>query len=714
MFAHITGRKVATERRKEPNPTQPNRTETNRTEKSNAPNTRVAVAPADARVAPSAGVVALGTGASFTSHPKSNAYFRNSKRVSCAAASDSRARGDRSNFNAHRNRDSSAVGQTERARAQLIPRVHRRAEERRRAVLAQAGKIRARLERARGELRGGVPGGGFFHRALRALRSLVLRSVLAAFRDAPRFDDRVEEVQRGEFSLVRRAGVRAREERAHEPFRPFFARDGAEDERVGFLGGERRGAFATVTHIIRRFLIAEHSPSTRDLAYHHRRSQLPGLHAREQPAQHRPERAHEFERVAARPRVTAHDRALEELARDFKRGAVVAAGGEHDGGDPRHARRVEQRSRSRRAQQRDERAAAPLAPRGVVTAPTRARPSPSIVFSNGGTHHARHAVTAFPPPRPKHTTSGPPPIGPRVVPPSFFFVFSFFRFFESPSGAVADADADASSSSPPPPFAARSSSSSISSRSFALSAATSVPAAQLTESSRIASSVSASNSGATARSLRAPRRRVATERGTYRPLQCAPLFRSCRVAAMRNASSCGVFVFAFAFAFARRRSKMLLTSSKCSNAAWTSFTVCDSGSSQFAHRMPSTLSDNLSDITTLAVAVASATSACESLGFSIASHTAGRAPSYNNVHDSCVSSSIFASVRRRRVGIGATRAAADAAVRIPRTAASLPNGVNVAACSRKLVPLGANATASIGDPGVERRQTELKGAEGGY
>ena len=88
MFAHITGRKVATERRKEPNPTQQNRTETNRTEKSNAPNTRVAVAPADARVAPSAGVVALGTGASFTSHPKSNAYFRNSKRVSCAAASD--------------------------------------------------------------------------------------------------------------------------------------------------------------------------------------------------------------------------------------------------------------------------------------------------------------------------------------------------------------------------------------------------------------------------------------------------------------------------------------------------------------------------------------------------------------------------------------------------------------------------------------------------
>ena len=110
MFAHITGRKVETERRKEPNRTEPNRTEPNRTEKSNAPNTRVAVAPADARVAPSAGVVALVTGASFTSHPKSNAYFRNSKRVSCAAASDSRARGDRSNFNAHRNRDSSAVG----------------------------------------------------------------------------------------------------------------------------------------------------------------------------------------------------------------------------------------------------------------------------------------------------------------------------------------------------------------------------------------------------------------------------------------------------------------------------------------------------------------------------------------------------------------------------------------------------------------------------
>ena len=122
------------------------------------------------------------------------------------------------------------------------------------------------------------------------------------------------------------------------------------------------------------------------------------------------------------------------------------------------------------------------------------------------------------------------------------------------------------------------SSSSISSSNFALSSLISVPAAQHTLSSRIASRDSSRRFGRISRSLRAPSFGTSAARGTYRPFVETPRSRSREATRSRKP-----------FDFEKR-------SVSASNAPCTSFTVCVSGSSQLAHSAVKTRSTSAGGI----------------------------------------------------------------------------------------------------------------------
>ena len=189
--------------------------------------------------------------------------------------------------------------------------------------------------------------------------------------------------------------------------------------------------------------------------------------------------------------------------------------------------------------------------RAYFATPTFSRPGESNAARSGGIHHDRHAATAGPPPASTHTSFAPP--RPRLL------------------ALVA----------PPPP---RARSSCISRRRRAERAETSVAAAVHTESSRIAANVSESTSGRIARRFLAPSLGTSVARGTYRPLLDASFARR-RAAASdkkRRASSGDA-------------DAPVLASTISSNAACTSFTVCDRGSSQLDHKMRSTRDVNSSE-----------------------------------------------------------------------------------------------------------------------
>ena len=136
-------------------------------------------------------------------------------------------------------------------------------------------------------------------------------------------------------------------------------------------------------------------------------------------------------------------------------------------------------------------------------------------------------------------------------------------------------------------------------------------AAVHTESSRIAANVSESTSGRIARRFLAPSLGTSVARGTYRPLLDASFARR-RAAASdkkRRASSGDA-------------DAPVLASTISSNAACTSFTVCDRGSSQLDHKMRSTRDVNSSDSTP---AVASSGSSSDDASSPSPSAGAGRA-----------------------------------------------------------------------------------------
>ena len=144
--------------------------------------------------------------------------------------------------------------------------------------------------------------------------------------------------------------------------------------------------------------------------------------------------------------------------------------------------------------------------------PARSRPGRNNALSVTGIHHSRHLLSATPPPSRMQTSSRPRP---RPLSVSPFFPLPLPMTHRSDGvwlgvpGSI-------------PRFADSRSSLSISQRSAALSSLISVPAAQHTLSSRMASRDSSRRFGRISRSLRAPIFGTSAARGTYRPLLCAP------------------------------------------------------------------------------------------------------------------------------------------------------------------------------------------------
>ena len=124
----------------------------------------------------------------------------------------------------------------ERAQSQFIPRVHGGAEQRSGALLAETRRVRRRLERVRARretfgIRTGI-----------RRRVGIRTGVRWRLGGIPRLSHRVEEIERGVFSLVRRSGVRRRQKRAHEPPGPRRAPFTPLERRLRLLGRRRASA----------------------------------------------------------------------------------------------------------------------------------------------------------------------------------------------------------------------------------------------------------------------------------------------------------------------------------------------------------------------------------------------------------------------------------------------------------------------------------------
>ena len=144
--------------------------------------------------------------------------------------------------------------------------------------------------------------------------------------------------------------------------------------------------------------------------------------------------------------------------------------------------------------------------------PVRSRPGRNNALSVTGIHHSRHLLSATPPPS-RMQTSSRPRARPLSVSP--FLPLPLPMTHRSDGGGLGVPGSI-------PRFADSRSSLSISQRSAALSSLISVPAAQHTLSSRMASRDSPRRFGRISRSLRAPIFGTSAARGTYRPLLCAP------------------------------------------------------------------------------------------------------------------------------------------------------------------------------------------------
>ena len=145
--------------------------------------------------------------------------------------------------------------------------------------------------------------------------------------------------------------------------------------------------------------------------------------------------------------------------------------------------------------------------------PARSRPGRNNALSVTGIHHSRHLLSATPPPSRMQTSSRPRP---RPLSVSPFFPLPLPMTHRSDGGVWLGVPGSI------PMCADSRSSLSISQRSAALSSLISVPAAQHTLSSRMASRDSSRRFGRISRSLRAPIFGTSAARGTYRPLLCAP------------------------------------------------------------------------------------------------------------------------------------------------------------------------------------------------
>ena len=196
--------------------------------------------------------------------------------------------------------------------------------------------------------------------------------------------------------------------------------------------------------------------------------------------------------------------------------------------------------------------------------PARSRPGLRSASASGPTHHARHDANAAAEPS-------------AATVPSSLPARRVFADREPSSSSDAVFDVLRAAASP----------STVSARSDCATAATSAPAAVHTESSRIARSVSVSRSGASASSRRAPSRRATMARGAYRPFTETSFFKRLRAASSRNAVSVRAEPTPRRASCKARASS---TSSNVSKLRCVSFTVCDSGSSQFAHKMSHTRS----------------------------------------------------------------------------------------------------------------------------
>ena len=195
-----------------------------RLDRSNAPRSTAAVSALVLFFAASSGGVAFGSGASRTSHPPSSACFpkeqphekRRGVALSHPRRTQKRQRPPEPRLEflrrLHtRQRRGVSRQERERAQSQFIPRVHGGAEQRSGALLAETRRVRRRLERVRARretfgIRTGI-----------RRRVGIRTGVRWHLGGIPRLSHRVEEIERGVFSLVRRSGVRRRQKRAHEP-----------------------------------------------------------------------------------------------------------------------------------------------------------------------------------------------------------------------------------------------------------------------------------------------------------------------------------------------------------------------------------------------------------------------------------------------------------------------------------------------------------------